>query len=104
MNGNETGLLIESCAGLLDKENVELHHSGETGYRVTSIQKIGEAYYMSPGSVTEMLYFYTAEYTDNMRVGDGGGLEEEQENIEVLEYSFEEAINMVVHHRVLMKW
>jgi GDP-mannose pyrophosphatase NudK len=98
VNGNETGLLIESCAGLLDKENAEnciiRETEEETGYRVTSIQKIGEAY-MSPGSVTEMLYFYTAEYADHMRVGDGGGLEEEQENIEVLEYPFAEAINMV---------
>ncbi|NQX69889.1 GDP-mannose pyrophosphatase NudK [Paenibacillus alba] len=98
VNGNESGLLIESCAGLLDQDNAEnciiRETEEETGYRVTSIQKIGEAY-MSPGSVTEMLYFYTAEYSDHMRVGDGGGLEEEQENIEVLEYSFEQALNMV---------
>lgn len=98
INGNETGMLIEACAGLLDNESPEesivRETEEETGYRVGSIQKIGEAY-MSPGSVTEILYFYLAEYTPAMRINKGGGLEEEQENIEVLEYSFEQALSMV---------
>ena len=58
INGNSNGMLIEACAGLLDKE--------ETGYKVTAIRKIFEAY-MSPGSVTEILYFFIAEYTASMR-------------------------------------
>ncbi|TXK77385.1 GDP-mannose pyrophosphatase NudK [Paenibacillus sp. N3.4] len=98
VNGNESGLLIETCAGLLDKENAEQcilrETEEETGYRVSHIEKIGEAY-MSPGSVTEILHFFIAEYSSNMQVGKGGGIEEEQENIEVLEYSFEKAISMV---------
>ncbi|MBD3917345.1 GDP-mannose pyrophosphatase NudK [Paenibacillus sp. PR3] len=98
VNGNETGLLIETCAGLLDKESAEesirREAEEETGYKVDKIQKIGEAY-MSPGSVTEMLHFFVAEYTPMMKISDGGGLEEEHENIEVLEYSFQKALEMI---------
>ena len=50
---------------------------------------------MSPGSVTEILYFFVATYDDAMKVSDGGGLQEEQENIEVLEFDFDEAYNMI---------
>ncbi|WP_239615263.1 NUDIX domain-containing protein [Cohnella mopanensis] len=98
VNGNVTGLLIEACAGLLDNESPEesilRETEEETGYRVTGIRKIGEAY-MSPGSVTELLHFYAAEYTPSMQIGKGGGLAEEQENIEVLEYPFQQVMNMV---------
>jgi hypothetical protein len=50
---------------------------------------------MSPGSVTEILHFFIAEYTNNMKVGDGGGLEEEEEHIEILEINIEEALHMI---------
>ncbi|MDR2281743.1 MAG: GDP-mannose pyrophosphatase NudK [Sphingobacterium sp.] len=98
VNGNESGMLIESCAGLLDKDNAEdcirRETEEETGYKITDVQKIFEAY-MSPGSVTEILYFFIAEYSKEMKVTDGGGLEEEEENIEVLELEIEEAMNML---------
>ena len=98
VNGNESGMLIESCAGLLDKDNAEdcirKETEEETGYKVTKVRKIFESY-MSPGSVTEILYFFVAEYDDEMKVSEGGGLEEEQENIEVLELDFDEACNMI---------
>jgi nudix-type nucleoside diphosphatase (YffH/AdpP family) len=98
INGNEDGYLIECCAGLLDKDNAEdcikRETEEETGYKVSSVTKIFEAY-MSPGSVTEILYFFTAEYSTNMKVGDGGGVEEENENIEVLELPFNTAYNMI---------
>lgn len=98
INGNESGLLIEACAGLLDKDNPEdcirRETEEETGYKITDIKKVFEAY-MSPGSVTEKLYFFVAEYSKEMKVNDGGGLEHEQENIEVLELPFEEALAMV---------
>lgn len=98
VNGNESGMLIESCAGLLDKDNAEdcirRETEEETGYKITDVQKIFEAY-MSPGSVTEILYFFIAEYSKEMKVTDGGGLEEEEENIEVLELGIEEAMNML---------
>jgi GDP-mannose pyrophosphatase NudK len=98
INGNESGLLIECCAGLLDKNNAEdcirRETEEETGYQITNVKKVFEAY-MSPGSVTEILHFFIAEYTNDMKVGDGGGLEEENENIEVLELPFTEALQMI---------
>lgn len=98
INGNESGMLIEACAGLLDKDNpedcIKRETEEETGYKVSHVEKIFEAY-MSPGSVTEILYFFTAEYSKEMQVHAGGGVEHEQENIEVLELSFTEAIAMM---------
>lgn len=98
INGNETGMLIETCAGLLDEDNAEdcirKETEEETGYKITKVQKIFDAY-MSPGSVTEILYFFVAEYNPKMKVSEGGGLVEEQENIEVLELTFEKAYSMI---------
>lgn len=98
INGNDTGMLIEACAGLLDKENAEdcikREAEEETGYKITDVRKIFEAY-MSPGSVTEILYFFIAEYAKEMKLSNGGGLEEEEENIEVLEIDIEEAMKMI---------
>lgn len=98
INGNESGMLIEACAGLLDKDNPEdcirRETEEETGYKITDVKKVFEAY-MSPGSVTEILYFFVAEYSKEMKVNDGGGLDHEQENIEVLELPFEEALAMI---------
>lgn len=98
VNGNEDGMLIEACAGLLDKDNPEdcirRETEEETGYQVKDVRKIFEAY-MSPGSVTEILYFFVAEYTKSMKVNEGGGIEDEQENIEVLEIGFDKAIDMM---------
>lgn len=98
INGNETGMLIEACAGLLDKDNpedaIKRETEEETGYKVTAVRKAFEAY-MSPGSVTEILYFFTAEYTSDMKVSEGGGHADEQENIEVLEISFGKALEML---------
>ncbi|TAE52941.1 MAG: GDP-mannose pyrophosphatase NudK [Bacteroidetes bacterium] len=98
LNGNETGLLIEACAGLLDKDNAEdcirRETEEETGYQVTDVRKVFEAY-MSPGSVTEILYFFVAEYSDVHKVHEGGGLEHDQEDIEVLELPFQQALDMI---------
>ncbi|WP_241279678.1 GDP-mannose pyrophosphatase NudK [Chryseobacterium cucumeris] len=98
INGNSTGMLIEACAGLLDNDNpedcIKRETEEETGYKISKIEKIFEAY-MSPGSVTEILYFFIAEYSNEMKINDGGGLEEEGENIEVLELSFEKSLKMI---------
>ncbi|MDR6370362.1 nudix-type nucleoside diphosphatase (YffH/AdpP family) [Chryseobacterium bernardetii] len=98
INGNATGMLIEACAGLLDNDNpedcIKRETEEETGYKISKVEKIFEAY-MSPGSVTEILYFFIAEYSHEMKINDGGGLEEEGENIEVLELSFEESLKMI---------
>jgi nudix-type nucleoside diphosphatase (YffH/AdpP family) len=98
INGNATGMLIEACAGLLDNDNpedcIKRETEEETGYKISKVEKVFEAY-MSPGSVTEILYFFIAEYSHEMKINDGGGLEEEGENIEVLELPFEESLKMI---------
>lgn len=98
VNGNPSGMLIEACAGLLDKDNAEdcirRETEEETGYKITEVQKIFEAY-MSPGSVTEILYFFIAAYAKEMKVAEGGGVEHEEENIEVLEISIDDAMKMI---------
>ncbi|KXH84544.1 GDP-mannose pyrophosphatase NudK [Chryseobacterium kwangjuense] len=97
INGNSTGMLIEACAGLLDHDNpedcIKRETEEETGYKISKVEKIFEAY-MSPGSVTEILHFFIAEYAPDMKINNGGGLEEEGENIEVLELSFDDALKM----------
>lgn len=94
VNGH-SGYLIETAAGLLDnaspEQRIRLEAQEETGYVVRSVRKIFEAF-MSPGSVTERIHFFVGEYQPHDRVSDGGGLQEEGEDIEVLEISFEEAI------------
>lgn len=98
INGNATGMLIEACAGLLDKDNAEdcirRETEEETGYKISAVTKIFEAY-MSPGSVTEILHFFIAEYSKDMKVNDGGGLDHEQEHIEVMEIQMEDALQMI---------
>jgi GDP-mannose pyrophosphatase NudK len=98
INGNPDGMLIEACAGLLDKDNAEdcikRETEEETGYKISSVKKVFEAY-MSPGSVTEILHFFIGEYHQSMKVGTGGGVEEEQEEIEVLELNINQALQMI---------
>ena len=98
LNGNEDGMSIEVCAGLLDGDDPETcvikEAEEESGYRVTKVKKVIDAY-MSPGAVTEIVSMFVAEYSDDMKVSDGGGLDHEHENIEVLEIQFSEALGMV---------
>lgn len=98
VNGNESGLLIEVCAGLLDGDNPEdcirKEAEEEVGYRITEVTKVFEAY-MSPGAVTEIIHFFTGQYSPDMKISEGGGLDSEGENIEVLEMSFADAYDMI---------
>lgn len=98
LNGNKSGMMIEVCAGLLDEDNPEeciiRETEEETGYRINKVQKVTQTY-MSPGAVTEILYLFVGEYDESMKVSEGGGLASEQENIEVLEYTFDEAYAMI---------
>jgi GDP-mannose pyrophosphatase NudK len=98
ITGNETGILIESCAGKIGdespEESIKREIEEETGYRVPVVKKIFEAY-TSPGTITEIIHFFVAEYNASMKVNEGGGLKEEHEEIEVIEIPFEEAIQMV---------
>ncbi len=101
-NGHD-GFLIETAAGLLDQaspeERIKAEVEEETGYRVGEVRKVFEAF-MSPGSVTERLYFFVAEYDPATRAGAGGGVAEEGEDIEVLELHMDEAMRMMADGRI----
>lgn len=94
INGHE-GDLIEAAAGLLDnmdpESRIKAEAEEETGFTVSRVEKIFEAY-MSPGSVTEKLYFYLAEYPPLDQTGKGGGIKSEGEDIDVLEVTLDEAL------------
>ena len=98
VNGSADGFLIEACAGLLDGEDatacIQREVEEETGFRVRTARKVFEAY-MSPGSVTERLHFFVAEYGERDRVSPGGGAENEGEEIETIEVPLDEAMRMV---------
>lgn len=97
MNGHE-GYLIEAAAGLLDnmdpERRIKAEAEEETGFKISTVQKVFEAY-MSPGSVTEKLYFYIAEYDAGDKTSAGGGIEAEGEDIEVLEMPLKDALAAV---------
>ena len=102
VNGHHD-LLIEAPAGLLDQASPEVRILAEveeeTGYRLHDVHKVFEAF-MSPGSVTEKLHFFVAEVADHMRVGRGGGVPGEGEDIEVIEPGIDEALAMVADGRI----
>lgn len=103
VNGHE-GMLIEAPAGLLEMASPEARIRAEveeeTGYRVESVRKVFEAF-MSPGSVTEKLYFFVAEYDAAARVSRGGGVADEGEDIEVLELPIDQALTMIAHGEIM---
>ncbi|MET0350965.1 MAG: NUDIX domain-containing protein [Rhizobacter sp.] len=102
VNGHHD-LLIEAPAGLLDtqspEERVRAEVEEETGYRLRDVRPVFEAF-MSPGSVTEKLHFFVGEYEAHMRVGDGGGVADEGEDIEVLELTIDDALARVADGRI----
>jgi nudix-type nucleoside diphosphatase (YffH/AdpP family) len=97
-------LMIEAAAGLLDNESPEnrirAEAEEETGYRLHDVRKIFESF-MSPGSVTEKLHFFVAEYEPEMKIGDGGGLQDEGEDIEVIEPTIDDALAMIADGRIV---
>ncbi len=104
LNQNETGFIIEACAGVLEEEHPEetiiRETEEETGYRIHEVKKIFKSY-MSPGSVTEIIHFFVAEYDAEMKISKGGGLASEHENIEVIEMPFEQAYNMIASGEIV---
>lgn len=98
LNENEDGMMIEVCAGLLDKDDpltcIKKEAEEETGYKINEPKKVFELY-STPGAVTEKIHYFVAEYSKDMKISEGGGLEDESEEIEVLEITFEKAIEMV---------
>jgi nudix-type nucleoside diphosphatase (YffH/AdpP family) len=102
VNGHDD-LMIEAAAGLLDnlspEQRIRAEVEEETGYRLRDVRKVFEAF-MSPGAVTEKLYFFVAEYEGDMRIGSGGGNPDEGEDIEVIELSIDEALAMIADGRI----
>ena len=103
VNGHPDGLLLEAAAGLLDDDSpedaVRREVEEELGITVGEVQHVFDVF-MSPGSVTERLHFYAAPYVPGDRIGRGGGIEEEGEDIEVVELPFDEALQMVDDGRI----
>ena len=102
VNGNPTGMLIETCAGLLDNDDprtaIIRETEEETGFKLTAVRRVMEAY-MSPGSVTERLFFYLAEYGQHTKRTSGGGVDEE--DIEVLELPLNQALDMIETREIM---
>ena len=103
VNGHP-GMLIEACAGLLDERDpetaIKAETEEETGYRIGEVNKVFEAF-MSPGSVTEKLFFFVAEYDPASKASTGGGLESDGEDIKVLELNFDEALQMIASGEIM---
>jgi len=103
VNGNPSGMMIEVCAGVLDgadpEDCIKKEVEEETGYQIHHVKKVFESY-MSPGAVTEILHFFIGEYQEQMKIGDGGGADDESENIEVLEILFDEALKMITNGEI----
>ena len=101
INGNEDGMLIETCAGLLDsdepEECVRKEAIEETGFEVGEVRKLFELF-MSPGGVTELIHFFIAEYNDTQRANGGGGVDDE--DIEVLELPYNRALEMMANGEI----
>jgi len=95
---DKQGFLIEVPAGVLEQDNPDQtvidETEQETGYRVSSLNRLYSTY-VSPGSITERIHFYTASYTPEQRVSAGGGLDAEGEDIEVIEVGFDEAMQWI---------
>ena len=98
LNENEDGMMIEVCAGLLDDNDpltcIKKEAEEETGFQIENPKKLFEIY-STPGAVTEKIHYFIAEYTSAMKISEGGGLEEETEEIEVLELDFKKTLNMI---------
>lgn len=98
LNGCRDGVLIEACAGLLDGDDpaacIRREVQEETGFKVHAPRQVFEAY-MSPGSVTERLHFFVAEFEDGDRLSAGGGDASEGEEIETIELGLDEAMQMI---------
>lgn len=95
----DEAMSIEVCAGAIDKNEsaestVIREVEEEVGYKIRDVQKVMEAY-TSPGALTEKMYLYVAQYSDAMKINDGGGVASEHEEIEVLTISFSQALKMI---------
>jgi nudix-type nucleoside diphosphatase (YffH/AdpP family) len=104
LNGHPDGFIIECCAGMLDELNPEQaiikEIEEETGYQVTEVTKIYEAF-ATPGAHKEKIHFYTAKYDDSMKIHNGGGDISEQEDIEILEYGYDQISDLLISGEII---
>jgi nudix-type nucleoside diphosphatase (YffH/AdpP family) len=98
VNGHPDGMLVEAAAGLLDDDEPEAairrEAIEETGHEVGELTHVFDIY-MSPGSVTERLHFYAAPYSDDTALHAGGGLADEGEQIDLVEFGIDEALAQI---------
>jgi len=104
LNTNDEGVSIEVCAGLIDAGETPLdcvlrETEEELGYRLPMAKKIMEIY-MSPGAITEKTHLFIAEYTPEMKINAGGGLDSENEEIEVLEIAVSKAFKLLEENAI----
>ncbi len=103
LNGNDDGMMIEVCAGLLDQNDpiscIKKETEEEVGYKISNPVKIFELF-STPGAVTEKIHYFIAEYNDAMKISDGGGVEKETEEIEVLEIDFSSTFKMILNGEI----
>ena len=99
VNGNHDGMMIEVCAGLLEKADpltcIVKEAEEETGYAISNPKKVFEIF-STPGAVSEKIHYFIAEYTSEMQISAGGGLAEETEDIEVMELPIKQAYHMIL--------
>lgn len=105
VNNKNEGMSIEVCAGAIDKEEepevcIIRETQEEVGYKIARAKKVLECY-TSPGAVTEKMFLFVAQYNDSMKIDEGGGLHEENEEIEVLEMPFTKALEMVDNFQII---
>ncbi|WP_179020093.1 NUDIX domain-containing protein [Winogradskyella forsetii] len=96
---DQEGMSIEVCAGAIDNndsalETIIRETEEEVGYRIKDAKQVLKAY-TSPGALTEKMFLFIADYDESMKVAKGGGVESEDEEIEVLEFQFSKAIEMI---------
>ena len=104
LNGLEDGLMLEVCAGVIDPgenpaDTMRREIQEETGFKINHITKLFDVY-MSPASVTEKIHFFLADYTPAQRISEGGGEEAEQEDVETVEYTFDEVFTLLEGHQI----
>lgn len=105
LNGHPDGMLIEAAAGQIDEgedavTTIKRETCEELGVDVNDVEHIMDLF-VSPGAITERQHLFAAPYSDSTRTGDGGGLQDEGEDIEVLEVAFDEALAMVEDGRIV---
>jgi nudix-type nucleoside diphosphatase (YffH/AdpP family) len=103
-NAHKSGMLIEVCAGLLDGDSPEVcikkEVLEETGYKIERVSKVFESF-MVPGTVMQKIHFFIGHIDDAVIVNEGGGAEDETENIELLNLPFETAFKMIASGEII---